>query len=62
MLSDFKPELKCCHCGDDVIFTGQTIQGFYTDYLHANMVRRCLTSRSGKAYGLEADISIETRA
>jgi hypothetical protein len=53
--------MKCKHCGDDVIFTGHTAQGFKTDYLHANMIRRCLPAKSGKPYGLEADMDLETK-
>lgn len=47
--------MKCKHCGDAVIFTGSTAQGYDTDYVHANMIRRCLPERSGKPYGIEAD-------
>lgn len=48
--------LKCRHCHDAVIFTGHKAQGFDTNYVHANMIRRCLPSKTGKAYGLEADV------
>lgn len=59
ILSDFDATMKCMHCGDAVIFTGHTAQGFDTDYLHANTIRRCLPEKSGKPYGLEADVSHE---
>lgn len=48
-------DLNCKHCGKPVIFTGHTAKGFDTDYMHANMIRRCLPADSGQPYGLEAD-------
>lgn len=50
--------MKCKHCGDDVVFTGHTAKGFDTDYVHANLIRRCLPAKSGKPYGLEADVEV----
>lgn len=47
----------CKHCGKPVIFTGHTVQGFSTDYLHANLIRRCNPADSGQPYGVEADYS-----
>lgn len=53
--------MKCKHCGQEVIFTGHKAKGFTTDYMHANLIRRCLPAYSGKPYGLEADVEILTR-
>jgi hypothetical protein len=59
MFKEAYPNEKCKHCGDAVIFTGHTAQGFDTDYMHANMIRRCLPEKSGQPYGLEADVERE---
>jgi hypothetical protein len=53
---DYSEPMTCKYCGDSVIFTGHTAKGFDTDYLHSNMIRRCLPAKTGKPYGLEADI------
>lgn len=53
--------MKCKHCGREVVFTGSKTQGFDTDYVHANHIRRCLPSESGQPYGLEADVKREDR-
>jgi hypothetical protein len=49
------PVMFCKNCGKPVIFTGQKARGFDTDYLHANLIRRCQPADSGQPYGLEAD-------
>lgn len=54
--------MKCKHCGDDVLFTGHTAQGFGTDYMHANLIRRCRPEKSGKPYGLEADVKVTRKS
>lgn len=48
-------QLICKHCGKPVVYTGHTKQGFDTDYVHANLIRRCQPADSGQPYGLEAD-------
>lgn len=53
--------MKCKHCGQDVVFTGHKAKGFVTDYMHANLIRRCLPAHSGQPYGLEADVDEATR-
>lgn len=54
-LTELKPDMICKHCGLAVVFTGHTAQGFQTDYVHANLIRRCNPKDSGQPYGLEAD-------
>lgn len=53
--------MTCKHCGKAVVFTGHTAQGFKTDYLHTNLIRRCSPKDSGQTYGLEADYEPPTR-
>lgn len=53
--------MKCKHCGKGVIFTGHTAQGYDTDYVHDNLIRRCRPEESGKPYGLEADVDLPER-
>jgi hypothetical protein len=54
-------DMKCKYCGEPVVFTGHTANGFATDYVHANMIRRCSPVRSGRPYGVEADYEAPVR-